>query len=163
MPTPAELTHSFWTHLRSDMTVMAGLVAEDGHMRPLTAQLDGDGDRGPIWFFTARDTDLAEALAGQARKGSLTFAAKSHDIFACVHGTFVLDNDRAVIDRLWNRFIAAWYEDGKDDPKLALLRFDPEKAEIWENASSLWAGIKIMLGADPKEEYEGKVAKVALR
>ena len=38
--------------------------------------------------------------------------------------------DRAAIDRLWNRFVAAWFEKGKDDPKLALLRFDPERAVL---------------------------------
>ena len=163
MHTPAELTEAFWSHLRSEMTVMAGLAAEDGHMRPLTAQLDGDGDHGPIWFFTAKDTDLLEALGGTSAKGSITMTSKSHDLFACVHGTFVVDNDRAVIDRLWNRYVAAWYEKGKDDPKLALLRFDPQKAEIWENATSLWAGFKMLIGADPKEDYEDKVAKVPLR
>ena len=36
----------------------------------------------------------------------------------------------------------AWYEGGKTDPKLALLRLDPEKAEIWLDASSIIAGIK---------------------
>ena len=67
-----------------------------------------------------------------------------------------------MIDRLWNRFIAAWFE-SKDDPKLALLRFDAGTAEIWPDASSLVAGIKMLLGVDPKEEYKDKVAKVALR
>jgi general stress protein 26 len=46
-----------------------------------------------------------------------TFASKGHDLFATLHGSVSLDNDRAVIDRLWNRFVAAWYEGGKDDPK----------------------------------------------
>lgn len=27
--------------------------------------------------------------------------------------------------------VAAWYPDGKDDPRLALLRFDVEDAELW--------------------------------
>ena len=80
-----------------------------------------------------------------------------------MHGSVSLDNDRAVIDRLWNRFVAAWYEGGKDDPKLALLRFDAERAEIWLDASSLVAGIKLLLGADPKEDYKDKVAEVDLR
>ena len=86
-----------------------------------------------------------------------------HDLFATVHGNVSLDNNRATIDRLWNRFVAAWYEGGKDDPKLALLRLDPERAEIWADASSLFAGIKLLLGADPKDEYKDKVAKVILR
>ena len=67
-----------------------------------------------------------------------------------------------MIDRLWNPFIAAWYE-GKDDPKLVLLKLEPESAEIWENASSIVAGIKMMFGADPKQDYKEKVAKVSMR
>ena len=33
--------------------------------------------------------------------------------------------DPKTIDRLWNPFVAAWFEGGKSDPKLALLRFEP--------------------------------------
>ena len=67
-----------------------------------------------------------------------------------------------VIDRLWNSHIAAWYEGGRTDPKLALLRFDAASAEIWLNGSSLVAGIKTLFGADPKEDYKENVAEVAL-
>ena len=80
-----------------------------------------------------------------------------------MHGTLSLDSNRATIDKLWNRFVAAWFEGGKDDPKLALLRLDAERAEIWVDASSLVAGIKLLLGVDPKKDYKDKVAKVALR
>jgi general stress protein 26 len=72
------------------------------------------------------------------------------------------DDDRAVIDRLWNRFVAVWYEGGKEDPTLALLRLDLESAEIWLDGSSLLAGIKMLFGSDPKEEYKDKTAKVTL-
>jgi len=34
------------------------------------------------------------------------------------------------------RYVAAWYEGGKDHPKLALLHLDPKRAEIWLDASS---------------------------
>ena len=68
-----------------------------------------------------------------------------------------------IIDRLWNPFVAAWYEGGKDDPKLALLRFDTEGAEIWLNENSLLAGVKMLFGVDPKKDYQDKVANVDLR
>jgi general stress protein 26 len=90
------------------------------------------------------------------------FASKGHDLFACISGQIQIDNNRAVIDELWNPFIAAWYKDGKDDPNLTLLRFDPAEAMIWKDASSLMAGIKILLGADPKKSYKDKVAEVDL-
>ena len=72
------------------------------------------------------------------------------------------DQDRQVIDRLWNPFIAAWY-DGKDDPKLVLLRFDAEHAEVWLNESNLVAGVKMLFGADPKKDYRDKVGDVDLQ
>ena len=162
MPAPRELEKEFWKSLKSDMTLMLGLDGvDDGHTRPMTAQLEHD-DRGPIWFFTSKETVMVQKLANHDR-AIATFASKGHDLFATIHGRLTVDNDRAVIDRLWNRFIAAWFEGGKDDPKLVLLRLDPERAEIWGDASSVIAGIKLLLGIDPKEDYKDKVAKVNLR
>lgn len=161
MPTPQELEAKFWKALKSDRTVMLGLDGvEGGHTRPMTAQ--AEDERSPIWFFTAKDTALVQHLA-QGRQATASFASKDHDLFASIQGTLVMDNDRAVIDRLWNPFVAAWYEGGKDDPKLALLRLDAEHAEIWENGSSLLAGVKMLLGIDPKKDYKDKVAEVDLR
>jgi general stress protein 26 len=159
MPTPQELEQQFWKALRSDQTLMLGLDGvEDGHARPMTAQLEDDA-RGPIWFFTVKDNAIVQQLA-KGDRAIATFSSKGHDLFATIHGRVSLDDDRAVVDRLWNRFIAAWYEGGKDDPKLALLRLDPERAEIWGDASSLIAGVKLLLGIDPKKDYRDKVAEI---
>lgn len=156
-----ELQDKFWKALKSDMTVMLGLSGVDeSHTRPMTAQLDGD--KGPIWFFTSTESGLVSQLAGSQR-AIATFSSKGHDIFAAIHGDLAIDNDREVIDRLWNKFVAAWYEEGKDDPKLVLLRFDAERAEIWKDGSSLWAGIKMLLGSDPKQDYKDNVAEVTLK
>ena len=160
MPTQAELKAKFWKALKSDMTMMVGLDGSKVIPRPMTAQIEGDRN-GPIWFFTAKDTGLAQGLKPGSNATS-TFASKGHDLFATVQGKLTLDNDRAAIDRLWNRFVAAWFEGGKDDPNLALLRFDPQEAEIWLDGSSVMAGIKMLLGFDPKEDYKDNVAKVRM-
>lgn len=61
---------------------------------------------------------------GKSNRAIATLTSKGHNLFATVHGSVSLDCDRATIDRLWNRFVAAWYEGGKDDPRLALLRLE---------------------------------------
>ena len=161
MADQATFEQKFWKALSSDRTMMIGLDGvEDGHARPMTAQVEDE--HGPIWFFTAKDNQLVTLLS-RGDRAIATFASKGHDLFATVHGRLSIDNDRAVIDRLWNRFVAAWFEGGKDDPRLALLRLDPERAEIWADASSLVAGVKLFLGIDPKQDYKDKVAKVSLR
>lgn len=161
MPTPQELEAKFWSALKSDMTMMLGLDGvEDGHARPMTAQVEEE--RGPIWFFTVKDNGIVQQL-DHGNRAIATFTSKTHDLFATVHGRLSVDTDPAVVDRLWNRFVAAWYEGGRDDPKLTLLRLDAQQAEIWEHPSSLIAGIKLLFGADPKQEYKDKVAKVRMR
>lgn len=157
MPTPAELEADFWKTLKSDMTVF--LACDGVDPRPMTASVDGDS--APIWFFTSTETDLGKALVSGGKSGTMTFASKGHDLWASASGTLVIDNDRAVIDRLWNPFVAAWY-DGKDDPKLCLLRYDATEAHIWQDGSSLVAGIKMLLGNDPKEDYREKTAQIRL-
>ena len=162
MHTPEELEKKLWKAIKSDRTLMLGLDgAEDGHTRPMTALLEHEG-RGPLWIFTSTDNELAQRTQAPQR-AIATFASMGHDIFASLQGALVRDDDRAVIERLWNPFVAAWYEGGKDDPKLALLRFDAEHAEIWLNEQSLLAGVKMLLGVDPKEDYHDKVAEVNLR
>ena len=161
MTTPEDLEKKFWKALHSDRTVMLGLDGvEDGHSRPMTAQ--AEGDKGPIWFFTSTDNGVAKNLKVGGR-AIAAFTSKDHDLFASIRGNIVRDTDRAVIDRLWNPFVAAWYEGGKDDPKLVLLRLDAEQGEIWLNESSLFAGVKMLLGIDPKKDHKDKVAEVNLR
>jgi len=160
MADPKAFEERFWKALKSDRTMMLGLDGvEDGHARPMTGQFEEEG--GPIWFFTSKENTLVEKLDPGSR-AIATFVSKGHDLFATVHGALALDTDRAVIDRLWNPFVAAWFEGGKDDPKLALIRLDAERAEIWLDGSSLVAGVKALLGRDPKKDYRDKVAEVEL-
>lgn len=160
MTTPQELETKLWKALKSDRTLMLGLDGVDaGHTRPMTALVEGDS--GPIWFFVGKPNAVVDGLA-KSRRAIAAFSAKDHGLFASISGTLHVDNDRAVIDRLWNPFIAAWFE-GKDDPNLVLLRLDAEHAEVWLNENNLLAGVKMLLGIDPKQDYADKVGEVDLR
>lgn len=163
MPTPEELRTKLWKALRSDSTVMLGVMGpSDTHKRPMAAQLE-DTNTTTMWFFGDRSTELAGALAAGPGTAQACFASKGHDLFACLHGKLAIDTDRARIDALWNTEVAAWYPEGKDDPKLVLFRFDPAEAEIWQAESGILASVKALFGADPDQEAEAnKHASVAL-
>ena len=160
MTKDTEAREKFWSALADDMTVMLALGDKPSEAQPMTAQLLEDEPNGPVWFFTSIDTDLAKSLI-DSRAAFFTFADKGHGLFATVEGSLQIHNDRRVIEELWNPFIAAWFE-GKDDPKLCLLRFEPVEGKIWFDAKSLVAGIKMLLGVDPKTDYKDKVASVTL-
>src|ERR1044072_4755096 len=129
MDSQHDIEVKFWKTLKDDRTAMLGLTGiEKGHSQPMSARLleEHQEGGGPIWFFTAKDTDLVRALA-KGHRAQLHFSSKGHELFATVHGELTPSNDRVIIDRLWNRFVAAWFEGGKDDPKLQLLRFEPDR------------------------------------
>lgn len=155
-----ELETQFWKALESDRTVMLG--ATGIYPRPMTAM--AENARGPLWFFTASDTDFGEALErGRTLQALAMLASKDHELFATVGGTLVRDRDRATIERLWNPWVAAWFPGGIDDPKVRLLRMDTSGAEIWLNENSLFAGMKMLLGIDPKKDYRDSAATVRLK
>ncbi|MBY0568369.1 MAG: pyridoxamine 5'-phosphate oxidase family protein [Hyphomonadaceae bacterium] len=162
MTTETEIREKFWKHLKSDRTLMIGLMNDpNGHAQPMTAQLEGDEESGPLWIFSSKDTDFVRSIGDSARVMT-QFVSKGHDLFACFDGEITLSNDRGMIEKLWNPYVAAWFEGGKDDPKLQLLRLDPGHGQIWLNESSVFAGVKLLLGSDPKKDFADKVADVNL-
>jgi general stress protein 26 len=103
MATEQELRDKLWEALKSDKTLMLGLPgAVEGDARPMTARIE-DNEVAPIWFFTAKDTEIVRRLSGE-HAAMATFASKSHDLFATIRGSLILDQSRNVIDRLWNPF-----------------------------------------------------------
>ena len=156
-----KLEEKFWSELEGSPFMMVGLAGvDDSFTRPMTAQIDDQR----IYFFADRTEDLVKGLERSTR-AIATFAAKGHGLFASIHGKLVLDDDRAVIDRLWNPIIASWFEKGKDDPKLALLRLDAESADVWEAdaGSTLVAAVLKLFGRDPGQDHQReKRAEIAL-
>ena len=156
-----KLARKFWKELDDSPFIMLGLKGvDDDRTRPMTAQVDvpEDGDKddgGQIYFFASKSDGVGQAIQGSARAVA-TFVGKGHGLFAHIHGTLVPSDDKAVIERLWNPFIASWYKDGKTDPDLQLLRFNTESADLWEatpGATLKAAALKTLFNVDPGKDH----------
>ena len=160
MPSDAEIEAKFWKELKASPFMMLGLNgSQEAHGQPMTAQFEGEA--GPIWFFATKTNTLVEAMR-ESHDAIATYTSKGHDLFAAVRGTLVVDTDPANVDRLWNSHVAAWYEGGRNDPNLALLRLDTESAMLWLGGTSIGAAILRLLGRDPKQDYKDNMAEVKL-
>lgn len=160
MPSDTEIEARFWKDLAASPFVMLGLDgARDGHTQPMTAKTTGEG--GPLWFFTTKDNGLVAAL-GESHRAIATYTGKGHDLFASIHGTLTIERAPSAVDALWDKHVEAWYEGGKTDPKLTLLRLDTEGAEIWLGSSSVGAALSKLFGKDPKADAKDNVAEVTL-
>jgi len=111
--------------------VRAGMLSLENsslHARPMTHYLDEAGR--VLHFITARDTDLVRAL-GQGATARFTIQAPEEDYYACLTGTLRQSEDTDKLDEVWTRGAAAWFEEGRDDPKIVLLEMPLRDAAIW--------------------------------
>jgi general stress protein 26 len=143
-----------WDKLEKGPFLMVGLADGRSHSEPLTAQLDKD-QVDTIWFFIGKDNRLATGGPAMAQ-----FVSKGQDFFACLSGNVTVDNDPAMIDKLWSKTVEAWFPGGKNDPNLALLRFDIDDAELWETDMSLSGKLKMLFGGTIEGGEEGSHAVV---
>lgn len=149
-----QIKRDMWKKMADSPFLMVGLSDSHEHSEPLTAQLDED-QVDTLWFFVGKSNRVA-----QGGKAMAQFVSKGHDFFACLSGTITQDNDRAMIDKLWNNQVEAWFDGGKDDPNLALVRLDIDSAEMWETDLSLSGRVKMLFGGSINSGEAGSHAKV---
>lgn len=152
--TPHELKKRLWKELKNRVFVFIGLTGGADRSVPMTLHTDGDNHRS-LWIFTTKDGPLSALGAAQAQ-----YIAKDQDIFARIEGQIASETDVAVIDRLWNARVAAWYQGGRDDPNLAVVRFDVGDAEIWLAEISPLTMVKMMVGANVRDDVQDQHATV---
>lgn len=105
-------------------------TAETGelHSRPL-AVLE-DAFEGAVWFFTQDPSPKSRDIAVNPEVNVAYADGKGYLSLA---GTATIEHNPTRIDQLWNPMAEAWFEHGKDDPTVALLRVDVRSAEYWSS------------------------------
>lgn len=154
--TPDELKTRFWKEMTGRAFAFTGLHSAPGEDAPMTLQNDGDNRRA-LWIFTTDHASIAAGGPAHAR-----YVSKGQDFFARIDGTLSEERDKALIDRLWSPHIAAWYEGGRDDPAMQVLRFDLASVEIWSGEMGPLTFVKMMLGMNVHEDMHGEHATVAV-
>ena len=152
--TPTELSERLWKELAPSAFAFVGLASEPQGDVPMTMHIDHD-NRKSLWIFTVKQSRLVATGPATAR-----FISPHVDLFARLSGMIAIETDNGVIDRLWNRQIAAWYVGGRDDPDLAVVRLDVEQAEIWTSDMSPLTTIKMLVGANVHDDMQSHHATV---
>ena len=106
----------------------------DLHSRPMSSNGDIDPN-GDIWFFTNASSHKVSEIV-KLPKVNISFADPDDQRYVSVSGTAQLVRDQNKIEELWKPEFKIWFPKGKDDPEIALLRINLEKAEYWDSPSS---------------------------
>lgn len=122
-----------WQQLADIHAGMLGIEGSSQHMQPMAHHIDRDTKT--IWFFSKKTSDLVRSV-GTGNRGHFCIVGKDHDYHACLSGTISQSTDRAKIDELWSPVVNAWFEGGKDDPDVVLLKMTLYDAAIWASSGN---------------------------
>ncbi len=129
--TDTNLKDTFWDRIEN---VNVGMLSADGSdPRPMAHHARRDD--GALWFLTADSTDIGQDAA-TGKSGRYEVCSGDAKIYAVIDGTLSVETDRAKLEEIWSPLDAAWFEDGKDDPSVRLVRFTPKSGEVWASDSS---------------------------
>tara|TARA_R110000787_G_scaffold31509_5_gene83505 strand:- start:2872 stop:3423 length:552 start_codon:yes stop_codon:yes gene_type:complete len=127
-----DLKKEFWDRLEDTRT---GMLAADGAPAVPMSHYSDD-DKNIVWFITAKGTDLAKSAA-RSVKSQYIVCSNDESLYARVDGTLSAVTDPATLDEIWSTVAGAWFEEGKQDKDVQLLRFVPEQAEVWATGGTL--------------------------
>lgn len=114
----------------------------EGHLwgRPMgLAEVEEDGS---LYLSTDRNSEKVRELSADPHAA---IAVQGRTKCASLSGFATVDTNRANIHRLWKESWKLWFPEGKDDPNLCLIRFDPREGEYWD--SSGLRGVKFLMNA----------------
>lgn len=103
-------------------------VNEEGHLvsRPMAVkEREFDGD---LWFFTEDPSHKTDEIRSNPQ---VNVALESGKGWVSLAGEAEVVKDAAKIDELWDTGAQAWFEEGRGDPKVALLKVTAHTAEYW--------------------------------
>ena len=128
--------------------------------RPMSlAEVD---DSGNLWFISSQKSNKNFEIKHD-NEVQLIFAKNSDAHFLSVFGTATIYTDKAHIEQVWTPIAKAWFEEGKDDPEVTVIKVEPKDAYYWDTkygkmiSMIKWAAGAITGNMDNDAGVEGRL------
>lgn len=133
--------------------IRTGLLAltdvQDSHALPMTAHFD---EPGPLHFFAPRGGKLASSVASGSQ-ACFYYAGPGHDLFATIHGSLEESRDTDIRQQFWSEEVERWFPGKREDYSVAMLRFTPDRGEVWLATNLSEPGV-LRLAGTPVNRHE---------
>lgn len=106
----------------------------DLHAWPMTTS-EADVASKVIWFIGDKTSDVVKDIQKNAKVG-LTYATQDEKNYVSISGNAELSTDKDKLDDLWSPVYNAFFEHGKEDENIQLIKVVPHGAECWLSGSS---------------------------
>lgn len=127
--------------------------------RPMATQkVEDDGE---IWFLSDKNSNHNQDIKNDDRV-QVIYAHPGKSSFLSLYGTAEILYDRQKIEELWTKMAEVWFQKGKEDPNITLIRFMPEEGYYWDTKTNkmiafLKMAASLVMGKTMDDGIEGKL------
>ena len=134
---------------------MMTTVTHEGHLHecPMTTS-ETDLAAKEIWFIGDKKTETVADIKNNPQV-NLSYACQEGKDYVSINGTAELVDDAAKLDELWSPVYNAFYEHGKEDANIQLIKVIPNGAEYWLSGNTMVNMFKMTVAA----VQDGKTAE----
>ena len=108
----------------------------DGTLRSRPLWTVGVEEDGTLWFFTSESSPKVAEAEADAGRVNVSYANPAKTDYVSVSGRATLVRDRERMRAMYTKWVEVFFPKGLDDPDLALLRVDIDKAEYWDSPAT---------------------------
>ncbi len=129
--------------------------------RPMSLQeVDEEGN---LWFISSKESNKNFDIKAD-KKVQLFFSNNSDSEYLSVYGDAYIYTDQATIDEKWSAFAKPWFDEGKEDPAVTIIRVQPSESYYWDTKAGKMVSIlsfafAVIAGkeTDNSDGIEGKI------
>lgn len=127
-------------------TMMTSRNAEDHlHSCPMNTTETSIGAK-EIWFIGHTPSETVDNI-NKNPEVNLAYVTQDDEKYLSISGTAELVEDQEKLDELWSVMYNAYFEQGKEDPKVQLIKVVPHGAEYWANGNTITSAFKMTAAA----------------
>lgn len=93
-------------------------------------------DDGNFWFLSAADSNKNKEIVVDPSV-QLLFQGSPHSDFLNINGKAEISKDKNRIEALWNGIMKTWFTEGKNDPRITVIKVVPEAGYYWDTKHNL--------------------------
>jgi general stress protein 26 len=144
---------------------MLTTVDEDGTLRSRPMSTNGEVEsNGDVWFFTYGSSHKVIEI-NRNHQVNVSYSAPNKQRYVSLSGSAEIVRDRQKLEQLWQPQLKAWFPKELDEPDIALLKMNVQKAEYWDSPSSVVANaisfVKAVTTGEPADV--GEHEKISLK
>ena len=88
-------------------------------------------EEGNLWFLSSAESNKNFEILEDNRV-QLLFMNNGSSEYLSVYGKAYIYQDKNTIEDKWTPLARAWFEEGKDDPKVSVIRVTPDETYYWD-------------------------------